>query len=456
MDTCSECKIRANWNCTICNTLLCSTHKRTHNNDEQEHSFLKHKLKLPEDFKQKVLDSMSAKIYMIDQFSNQLTSISNIIVEQLSILSKAIASQLEDQRNRYLKILRLLETEIVEDQLLIIEKEVAAVLVYENSREANRWYEQEILKEGASASNRREEYLQFGYDLIQEVLNITQICLEENNIYARETGTIKGSDFLCMDTTDKIEEYNFIYHGEIENGLRHGRGNCNYSNGNVYNGEYQNGKREGTGVYQWSDGDAYNGEWKAGKIEGRGLYKWGQGQFKSDEYNGEWKAGMFEGRGIYKHASGDVYDGEWKDDKTEGRGIYKHVLGDAYDGEWKAGKKEGMGLIKWSDGDLYYGHLKAGNREGRGIYKYTSGEAYYGEFKAGKVEGRGVFRFVNGGIYYGDWKDDLKEGRGAFKSASGHAYDGVWKAGKRCREVDKFTFSEAGNEEGKTQKRKCL
>ena len=451
MDTCSECEIRAGWNCTICNALLCSTHKRTHNNDEQEHIFIKHKLRLPEDFKQKVLDSMSAKIYVIDQFSNQLANIYNIIVEQHRILSKAITRQLEDKRNNYLKILRLLETEIVEDQLLIIEKEVAAVLVYENSREANRWYEQEILKEGASASNRREEYLQFGSDLIQEVLKTTQRSMDASNIYARRTGIIKGSDFLCVDTTGKIKEYNFIYHGEIENGLRHGRGKCKYSTGDIYNGEFKNGKSEGPGVYRWSDSDVYDGEWKAGVIEGRGLYQWPSG----DVYDGEWKARKKEGRGIYKNASGDVYDGQWNAEKEEGIGLFKWSNGDLYDGQWKAGKREVIGLFKWSDGDLYYGYYKGENLEGRGIIKYASGEAYFGEYKAGMLQGRAVYRSAKNGIYYGEWKDDLKDGRGAYKSASGNVYYGEWRAGKRCRKAKKFALTEADNEEGKARKRKC-
>ena len=94
MDMCNECEIRANWDCTICNALLCSTHKRTHNDNEQEHHFIRHKFILADDFKDKVIDSVSAKIYVIDQFSNQLANISNIIAEQFSILSKAIASQL--------------------------------------------------------------------------------------------------------------------------------------------------------------------------------------------------------------------------------------------------------------------------------------------------------------------------------------------------------------------------
>ena len=355
MRTCSECEIRANWKCTIHNVLLCSTHKTTQNDNEQEHKFIKHKFILPQVFKQKVIDSVSTKIYLIDQFSNQLTSISNILAEPLSILSKAITSQLEEQRKRYLQILRLLEAEIIEDQLIVLEKEVTEVLVYEKPRDLHRWYEQQILKGGTS--NRREECLQFGSDLIQEVLNTTLISLETSNIYAGDTGTIKGSDFICMDKTGKFEEYKFIYHGEIKNGLRHGRGNCNYSFGDFYNGEFKNGKFEGIGVYQFSNGDAYNGEMKAGKREGRG---------------------------VYKCASGNVYVGEWKAGKQEGRGVIKNVTGGAYYREWKAGLQEGRGVNKSAKGDIYYGEWKAGLKEGRGVYISASGNQYDGEWKAGK------------------------------------------------------------------------
>ena len=462
MNKCKECESKANWVCPICNVVLCSTHKSNHN------------LKKPIGIKQKVLDSVTAKVCLIDQFSHQLTNISNIIVEQLSILSKAIASQLEDQRNRYLKILRLLETEIVEDQLIILEREAAEVLVYEKSRDMERWYEQEIIKEGVSASNRGEEYLQFGRDLIQEALNITQICLETSNVYAGGTGTIKGSDFIYKCKTDKIEEYNFIYHGEIENGLRHGRGKCSYSTGDFYSGEFKNGKREGTGVYQCSSGNAYDGEWKSGMKEGRGIYKWNG----RDEYDGEWKANMKEGRGIYKWSNGNVYDGEWKASRIEGKGLFKWSDGDLYYGHLKAGIQEGRGVYKYDSGDLCCGEFKDGKLEGRAVYRsvkhgiydgewkadlkegrgvkmHASGEIYDGEWKADLREGRGVNKYASGEIYDGEWKADLREGRGVNKFASVDIYDGEWKAGKRCREDDKSVSGEADNEEGKTEKRKC-
>ena len=78
---------------------------------------------------------------------------------------------------------------------------------------------------------------------------------ETSNIYTEENDTIKGIDFIYNCEPGIIGEWNFIYYGEIENGLRHGRGNCNYFNRDIYNGEFQHGKLEGTGVYQYSNGD---------------------------------------------------------------------------------------------------------------------------------------------------------------------------------------------------------
>ena len=97
MNKCSECASNASWKCILCNTLLCSVHKRTHCDDEQEHSLIKLKLRVSEEIKQKALDSVSAKIRLIDQFSNQIIKSSEIIVEQLSNISKAILGKLEEQ-----------------------------------------------------------------------------------------------------------------------------------------------------------------------------------------------------------------------------------------------------------------------------------------------------------------------------------------------------------------------
>ena len=309
MDKCNKCESRANWKCTVCNAPLCAKHKRIHNDDDREHNIIKFKFKVPEDLKQKVLDSVRSKIRLIDQFSGNILKSSKIIVEQLSILSKGIIIKLEEQRNKTLQILRLLDTEIIDDQLPMIEKEVSEILVYEKceSREGYRWYEHEILKESASASNRREEFLRFGRDLIQGVRNNSLICLETSDCYLAETGTIEGDDF--------------IYNGEIENGLMHGRGHCEFFYHSFYDGEFQNGYFEGKGVYHGVDYrdqcNVYDGEWKSGLREGRGVYK------SVDPMKMSWSA-RFEGKEHNNLPESDYeYDGEWKSGIREGRGVYK-------------------------------------------------------------------------------------------------------------------------------------
>ena len=88
MDKCGDCESRALWKCIPCKVLLCNIHKRIHCDDEREHTIIKLKFKVSEDLNQNALDSVSAKIRLIDQFSSQIIKSSQIIVEQLNILRK--------------------------------------------------------------------------------------------------------------------------------------------------------------------------------------------------------------------------------------------------------------------------------------------------------------------------------------------------------------------------------
>ena len=302
MSQCSRCERIATWECTICNVVLCSNHKRTHNDDDLEHCITKLKLKCPEYLKKKVLASLSAKISLIDQSSNMIIKSSEIIAEQFNILSKGMLSKLEEQRKKYLHTLKLLDSEITEDLLIFIDKEGETVLVYEKSESGDeyRWYDQEILKEKSDACYSRGELLRLGRDLIEEVLERSLVSLENNNISAGKIGTNKDS--------------HGIYHGEIENGVPDGRGSMYYYIGAIYSGELCDGRIEGTGVYTYDSGDIYDGGWKNGLKEGTGILKYPSG----DIYNGEWKNGLQEGTGVLRYASGDIYhDGQWQAGKIK-------------------------------------------------------------------------------------------------------------------------------------------
>ena len=130
MNKCRECESRAIWKCTTCNFLLCSMHKRIHCDDEYEHSIFKFKFKVPEHLKKNALDSVNAKIRLIDHFSIKIIKLSEIIIEELNTLSKAILSKLNEQRKKNLQILDFLDTEITEEQIKMIENEAAAVCLY--------------------------------------------------------------------------------------------------------------------------------------------------------------------------------------------------------------------------------------------------------------------------------------------------------------------------------------
>ena len=61
-----------------------------------------------------------------------------------------------------------------------------------------------------------------------------------------------------------VSTSNWIYNGEIENGLPEGRGIYKFSSGTVYDGEVKGGKLEGRGVYKYPYGDVYDGKPKVG------------------------------------------------------------------------------------------------------------------------------------------------------------------------------------------------
>jgi hypothetical protein len=44
--------------------------------------------------------------------------------------------------------------------------------------------------------------------------------------------------------------------------LRHGKGRCFFSNGEVYEGDWKNDKRSGNGTLRDQNGEIYNGEWQ--------------------------------------------------------------------------------------------------------------------------------------------------------------------------------------------------
>jgi hypothetical protein len=85
-----------------------------------------------------------------------------------------------------------------------------------------------------------------------------------------------------------------VYEGEINDGVRNGRGTYTWADGHRYVGEYQNDRMHGTGIYYWPDGRIYEGAFERDLRQGKGVLKWPNG----DRYEGDF-ATTITGRGVF-------------------------------------------------------------------------------------------------------------------------------------------------------------
>lgn len=166
------------------------------------------------------------------------------------------------------------------------------------------------------------------------------------------------------------------------------------STGGSYVGEKNiSEQRHGKGICQFENGDVYEGDWIENKMAGQGVYKYASGNV----YEGGYMDNLMNGRGVYKYtSSGNVYEGEFKDGKMAGKGLFKYASGSTYEGEFRDNKSNGQGLYKYANGNIYEGEWKNDKKHGQGIYKYANGDIFEGQFMNGKMHGTGIFRTADG------------------------------------------------------------
>ena len=106
------------------------------------------------------------------------------------------------------------------------------------------------------------------------------------------------------------------FRGELVDGLKEGKGVCEYQEGIVYEGEFRRGLREGMGLLAVEEEIMYRGFWKNGMMEGKGQLFVLEGEI--DSYEGHFKEGRLEGVGSMKLKSGKRITGHWSDGKMVG------------------------------------------------------------------------------------------------------------------------------------------
>ena len=154
-----------------------------------------------------------------------------------------------------------------------------------------------------------------------------------------------------------------IYEGEWKDDLIHGIGRYYYPDGAAENVLCENGKIVGSTKETlpqseirihsigYDNDDLYHGNMKDGKRNGRGTMHYADRR----KYVGEWKDDKYHGKGTYYFVSGDRYVGEFKDDKKNGRGTFYWADGARYEGEFKDNWANGQGTYYFADGERYEG-----------------------------------------------------------------------------------------------------
>jgi hypothetical protein len=215
------------------------------------------------------------------------------------------------------------------------------------------------------------------------------------------------------------------YCGSLRDGIVHGEGVIEWSNGERYEGGFVLGKFSGTGRLRFASGDVYEGEFHDGLMEGRGRMALVDGGI----YTGEFRRDYFNGDGRFESPGDLVYEGTFKDGRYHGRGKFRGP-GSTYEGEFRQGEFWGGGKLVYADGRLYEGEFVRGRFHGKGRYVNASGDVYEGEFVDDVLTGTGRLRVKEGGRYEGGFLNWRYQGAGVFTTAQGDVYEGEFANGE--------------------------
>ena len=98
------------------------------------------------------------------------------------------------------------------------------------------------------------------------------------------------------------------YSGEWKNGERHGKGECQYSNGDAFYGTYRYDQRYfGTYKYSFVIPAVYQGTWYQNKKEGEGQFTYGNGNIYYGQFDKDYRHGL----GKMSLKNGTTYFGEY-------------------------------------------------------------------------------------------------------------------------------------------------
>ena len=171
------------------------------------------------------------------------------------------------------------------------------------------------------------------------------------------------------------------YIGDLLNGKAKGKGEMMMKNKFKYNGEFDDDLPNGEGILEnYEDNSIYEGEINYGVKEGKGKIKFSDGTI----YEGNFKNDEFYGYGKIIYDDGNIYEGDFKNNKKDGKGVFIWKDGKKYEGEFVNDVKHGKGKLYLDENKYYEGTWINDKKHGKGCY-CVNGEFLKGVFRFGKV-----------------------------------------------------------------------
>lgn len=133
------------------------------------------------------------------------------------------------------------------------------------------------------------------------------LCFVVFNSKSEALVSYKGKVRIFYGKDDQNQRHH--YEGDIEKGLRHGRGTIVWTHGCTYDGEWKNDIMDGMGTMRWpSLGQTYRGQFFKNMMHGLGRMEWVLPSGVLAAYEGEWEDGKRHGKGTMVYDQNDEYN----------------------------------------------------------------------------------------------------------------------------------------------------
>jgi len=191
----------------------------------------------------------------------------------------------------------------------------------------------------------------------------------------------------------------------------------------VYSGEIRDGLFDGSGLIDFYNGESYIGDFTNGRLDGEGVFSTDNEEVGFWRFVGVFVNGVAES-GTFYFLNGETIEYE----RAAGIG---NASGQSwqYTGTFNMDNQHGTGTFIFNDGSVYSGSFSNGKASGEGTYTDPEGIMIYsGWFKNGMFDGQGRYFCSDGWSYEGEFKDGLFDGEGAYISET-ETVHGVWEKG---------------------------